>query len=54
MMGHVDLSGSYLSGRIAVMQTKAVIRAAINVQKLTDWSKTGIMIPALMQKLKIC
>ena len=47
MMGHRGLRLAVTSPEIAVMQTKAVIRAAINVQKAhADWSvKPEIMIP---------
>ena len=47
MMGHRGLRLAVTYPEIAVMQTKAVIRAAINVQKAhADWSvKPEIMIP---------
>ena len=47
MMGHRGLRLAVTYPEIAVMQTKAVIRAAINVQKVhADWSvKPEIMIP---------
>ena len=47
MMGHRGLRLAVTYPEIAVMQTKAVIRAAINVQKAhSDWSvKPEIMIP---------
>ncbi len=47
MMGHRGCRLSVTYPEIAVMQTKAVIRAAINVQKAhTDWTvKPEIMIP---------
>ena len=47
MMGHRGLCLAVTYPEIAVMQTKAVIRAAINVQKAhADWSvKPEIMIP---------
>ena len=47
MMGHRGLRLAVTYSEIAVMQTKAVIRAAINVQKAhADWSvKPEIMIP---------
>ena len=47
MMGHRGLRLAVTHPEIAVMQTKAVIRAAINVQKAhADWSvKPEIMIP---------